>query len=259
MKSITDYHADTSHISKSGLDLINRSPMHYWHRYFSGNYQAPEQTAAFRIGSAFHTFTLEPEEFYSRYAVSNQKFDKRTKEGKTAFEAFSLECSGKEILSLEEFEQVKAMGLAVENCAVSHLLDGGIAEQVLIWKDTYTGNLCKCRPDWISTDTWIVDLKSTDDASPINFGYSAKKYRYDVQAAFYLDGLITNGVKPKGFIFIAVEKQAPYNVGIYQVDAATIELGRDKYIDNLRTLSECRVTDDWSGEYNRLMPLQFPR
>jgi exodeoxyribonuclease VIII len=253
-----NYHSDTSYISKSGLDLINRSPAHYWNRYLSGVYQETENQA-FKIGSAFHCLTLEPNEFKNRYAVLNTYLDKRTKEGKTQLMDFMFENHGKQILTRDEFTQVESMAVAVNQSIGGELIEHGQAESIFTWQDMYTKTACKCKPDFINADRFIIDLKSTEDATAQSFGYSARKYRYDVQAAFYMDGLTSNGIKPKGFIFIAVEKQAPFNVGIYQVDAQTLETGRNKYIDNLNTYKDCLFTDDWTGIPNVIQTLQFPQ
>ena len=80
----------------------------------------------------------------------------------------------------------------------------------------FTGLQCKCRPDWISADGGIlVDLKTTEDASPREFQRSIAKWRYHVQAGWYMAGIeAAYGTRPSGFIFIAVEKKPPFAVGV---------------------------------------------
>ena len=57
----------------------------------------------------------------------------------------------------------------------------------------------------------VVDLKSTIDASARGFAKSVRTYGYAFQCAWYLEeGLQPNGEKPTEFIFLAVEKKAPY-------------------------------------------------
>ena len=70
-----DQHHAADGISKSGLDLIARSPYLYRHR------QAVEQTKAMLIGSAVHCAVLEPALFPHRYTVAPVA-DGRTKAGK---------------------------------------------------------------------------------------------------------------------------------------------------------------------------------
>jgi exodeoxyribonuclease VIII len=68
-----------------------------------------------------------------------------------------------------------------------------------------------------------------------------------VQDAFYIDGLAANDIECKGFIFVAVEKSAPFGVGIYELPAEAIAEGREAYIRNLNTYMECRTTGKWTG------------
>src|SRR6185369_4223324 len=64
-----DYHKDTSRISKSGLDLINRSPAHYWERYLNPNPAPRPEKEWQRTGGALGCAVLEPDEFPLRYAI----------------------------------------------------------------------------------------------------------------------------------------------------------------------------------------------
>ena len=52
-------------ISKSGLDLIRRSPMHYRHSLTVSREPTPDQ----RIGTLAHTMILEPETVWDHYAT----------------------------------------------------------------------------------------------------------------------------------------------------------------------------------------------
>ena len=44
------YHTNTSRISKSGLDLINRAPAHYFERYLNPKAPPQKETPALIIG-----------------------------------------------------------------------------------------------------------------------------------------------------------------------------------------------------------------
>ena len=87
------YHTNTSRISKSGLDLINRAPAHYYERYLNPAANPQKETPALVIGSAVHCAVLEPEEFGKRYAVG-PRVDRRTKAGKEEWEAFLQTSAG---------------------------------------------------------------------------------------------------------------------------------------------------------------------
>jgi exodeoxyribonuclease VIII len=94
-----DYHAHPA-ISKSHLDLIARSPLHYWARFLDPKRVIPEPTPAMRIGSAVHTHVLELDKWDTEYTVAPDGLDRRTKAGKEAWAAFEAEsANGRTVLS----------------------------------------------------------------------------------------------------------------------------------------------------------------
>lgn len=232
------YHA-ASGISKSGLDLIARSPYLYRHR------QAVEQTKAMLIGSAVHCAVLEPALFPHRYTVAPAA-DGRTKAGKELLARFAADNAGKTILPAADYDQVVQMANATwRHPAARNILTDGRAE-TSIWQEHH-GALVKVRPDWITEDL-LVDVKTTTDASPEAFSRACWSYRYHVQAALYLD--VANAAMAdrfNSFVFIAVEKSPPYQVAVYVADAAMIEAGRGVYHRDLATYRRCLETDTWPG------------
>lgn len=169
---------------------------------------------------------------------------------------------GRIILSPEQWDQLHAMANAVHSHpAAGALLTGcpGEAEKSVYWNDATTGVLCRCRPDWWRDDNVIVDLKTTEDASPEGFAKSMANYRYDVQAAYYLDGIQkATRKRPKAFVFIAVEKKPPYGVGVYVLDADSLELGRAQYQHDLRIYAECVRTGEWPGYGDKIQTISLP-
>jgi len=101
--------------------------------------------------------------------------------------------------------------------------------------------------DWRASNV-VVDLKSTDDASPQGVRRSIKKYGYDFQAAFYTDGLFqsSGGVRHE-FIFLFTEKKAPYLSAAYVLTPEDIQHARARYREALITYRECLKTDVWPG------------
>jgi exodeoxyribonuclease VIII len=145
----------------------------------------------------------------------------------------------------------------------------GVAERSAYWTDPVTGELCRCRPDFWRNDGIIVDLKSTEDASPDGFAKSIANWRYHVQHPFYVDGLqlamtqggihqAPGGLFPRTFVFLAVEKRAPYAVGVYVMDQDSIELGRAEYRADLARYAACRATDNWPGYGDKIQNITVP-
>lgn len=166
------------------------------------------------------------------------------------------------ILNPEQWKMIHGMRDSVmAHPAASALLTRvpGRAEQSIYWIDAITGTLCRCRPDWWRDDNLPIDLKTTEDASPEGFARSIAKFRYDVQAAFYLDGIAAaTGQRPKNFVFIAVEKKPPYAVGVYVLDAETLEIGRGLYREDLAAYTECAKSDLWPGYGDKIQTINLP-
>jgi exodeoxyribonuclease VIII len=170
--------------------------------------------------------------------------------------------AGRTILSDDQFAQLQAMRDAVlEHPMARALLTNrpGVAEHSVYWNDPITGELCRCRPDFWREDDVIVDLKTTDDASPEGFAKSIANWRYDVQDPYYRDGIkLATGRTIKAFVFLAVEKKFPHAVGCYVLDQESIELGRAQYRADLNRFHECRVSANWPGYGDKIQTITLP-
>jgi exodeoxyribonuclease VIII len=243
------YHADPA-VSASHLHAIARSPYHYWARYINPDRITPEPTAAMRLGSLVHCAVLEPDELLQRYGVCAPR---NTKAGKE--QAAAMAASGIEAVSEGDMALALSMSASVrQHPAAAALLANGKAEQSFWWDDHATGLRCKCRPDWYHSTT-VVDLKTTTDASPAAFARSVATFRYHVQASHYLSGL--HGAER--FVFIAVEKTAPYAVAVYELDAAARAAGDELRQRDLRMIADCHATGEWPGYSDDCQTLSLPK
>lgn len=226
-------------VNKSTLWEMRKSPLHYWHLIHD---TPKEDTAAMKFGRAIHAYLLEPVEFSARYAVAPE-CDRRTKEGKAIWA--ELMESGKEVISAADMEAIQRMEVEFEPVRQKWLADVQ-TELPLVWTDDETGVECKGRLDAISSE-WIIDYKTTTDASTNAFTREAIRYGYDLQAAMYMDAARANGYNPKGFIFIAQEKNAPYLINVIRAGDAFLDRGRWIMMDLLQKYKECRDSDTWPG------------
>lgn len=247
----SEYHADRTAISKSGLDLINKSPAHY--KYWLDH--ARDETAAMQKGTLVHTLALEPETVRDAYAV--MPADIKQRRGK-AYDEFAADAGSRIILTLSQMDEAKRIVDAVERNPVARKIIAeaqGIEESVFA-EDFGTGIKCKCRPD-IRYGNTLYDLKTTRNANGRSFGYSVRSYRYHVQAAFYLDVCQWAGVDVNQFGFIAVDSDAmPYQCTVFhRLEDKALEMGREEYRQNLDTFAECIKSGEWPGypqEYDEL-------
>lgn len=256
------YHANTARIGKSGLDLIAKSPAHYWARYLDPNREREEPTPALLLGTAVHSAILEPHDFSARYQVFPD-INRRTNAGKAEYEALQehAKLNGIVFLSEKDITTCLRMRDAVhKHPAARLLLAQGIAEDTLLWNDMLTGAQCKARPDFLSTNTgYIVDVKTTQDASTSGFAKSAYNYRYHVQAAWYLDGHMAALERAaEGFAFIAVEKESPYAVSVFYVTPDFYELGKATYLRDLNKYLECLQNNTWPAYSDDFQPINLP-
>lgn len=255
--SNADYHAGPG-ISKSQLDTLARSPLHFWAKHIAKQQGTRVETAAMRFGTAVHTAILEPEDFVNWVVMD--KVDRRTKDGKAAAEAAETRAAarGVRVIDRADHDVVTAIAASVErHPVIGPYLEAGWAELSVYWMDEDTGVLCRCRPDWL-TETAILDVKTTENSSPGSFERSAYQYRYWVQAAYYLDGLAANGCDVSRFVFAAVEKEPPFAAMAYTATPSLIDAGRREYKRLLNLYSACCASGRWPA-YGDSADLDLPR
>lgn len=265
--SFADYLADRSAVSKHWLDLIERSPAHL--HYMLENPEDKAETPALKFGRIVHSAILEPDTFVEVYAVMPEGLRKPTqaqlKAAKpsdatakqiAAWEEWTADNAGREIITAEEWDLAQAMRRAVHAHPKAHaLLRLGAPEQTTFWEEPNTGERCKARADWLhgTEASVIVDVKTCEDARAVQFAKSIVNYRYDVQAAHYEEGFDL----PR-FVFIAVEKKPPHGVAVYAVDSEILFRGYAARERNLATYAECKATGIWPGYSQEIETLQLP-
>ena len=177
----------------------------------------------------------------------------------------------KEIITAGELATAEAMRDAVMAHPIAGKLlapGSGVAELSFYWTDPTTGIRCRCRPDFLRFDKIAVDLKSARDASPEGFSKSINTWRYHVQDPFYCDGIahaLEQGDEapidipaPDHFIFVAVEKVEPFAVGVYALDAQSVDIGRREYHEDLATFAECIQSDHWPSYGDKIQRMSLP-
>lgn len=256
-----EYHAAPG-TSKSHLDSIDgRSAKNYWQDYLNPNRPPRKMTPALKLGQAIHCAMLEPDELPDRYAIEPD-IDKRSNAGKAAYAAFVRENFGKTLLSESDYQVCLGIRDATHaNPKVSGLLTGGVAEKSYFAIDPETGELIKCRVDYLvgGIDGLVVDLKSTTHAGKVAFGKSANDYRYDLQPPWYFDVFQAEfGTHPKQFVWIAFEKEPPFAMGIYYATPEQIEAGRRAARRDFMRIVHHKRLNYWPDYSEEILPLELP-
>lgn len=249
---IEEYHRHDA-VSKSGLDKIHRSIADY--QYAQENPWEPSTSMI--VGSALHDLVLQPGLFPTKFALYGET---SRRYGKT-YDAWCAAHPGVTALSASEMEAVLGMAEKVAAHPIaSEVLSDGEPEVSLFWTDVETGVECRCRPDWLRSDTVGVDLKTARGADFRGFQRSVAQYRYHVQAAFYSDGIAeVLDQSLEHFLFVVVESDAPYNVAVYELDAEAIEQGRRAYKEDLLKYRDWKTgAETWTGYPLEILTMTLP-
>lgn len=247
-----DKYFATRALSKSGLDKFKQSPAHY--KAWLDGMVSDDPTPAMAFGSAFHCALLEPMDFYSRYKAFSG--DRRTKAGKEDYEA--IQKSGATIITQDNLNDILAMKQVIYGHPLGHkILSSGISEVSAF--DSFDGVRVKARIDFVPSHPdfadALVDIKTTADASAVAFAKTAAQMRYHVQAAWYLR--FFPGERRR-FIFIAVEKVAPWECAVYEIDQPAIDLGNAEIDRQLELFKSCQEFNSWPGYSTQLQTLSLP-
>lgn len=249
-----DYHAVEA-LSSSGVRKLLQSPMHY--RLFRDNPNPP--TPQMQFGTAVHCGVLEPDTFADRVARA-PRVDKRTYAGKAEWSAFQADNAGRLILSADDFGRALCCIDAVRaHPAARKLLDGAEVEKSLFWIDGGYRVPCKAR-----FDAWqggiVVDLKTTTDASPDEFGRTIANFHYHAQAAMYCSGAEhVLDRSPDAFVFVVVESEPPHAVACYQLPNAAILAGMHLVNRAQARYAEVLASGKWSGYAETIEVIELPR
>lgn len=247
----SSYYASDA-VNWSTLKYMRDSPLVYRHRLTQGT----EDTPVYAMGRLTHTLVFEPEKFQAEYAIWEDG-DRRG----SAWKEFQVANEGKTIFKPNEIGTAVAMADAVKrHPLVTHYLDGGLFEHAIYWTDPDTGLPCKARPDWIIPERrMLIDLKTCQSAESRRFGSAAGRYAYHLQLAHYANAITYGlGWAPNAVKIVAVEKEAPHDVSIFNVGSDDLMIAAEEVAELLRAVKTCRQTNSWPGRYLEEQPLQLP-
>lgn len=248
--------------SNSRLTVLRRSPAH-----LKAYLEEPTDSAALVLGRICHTAILEPDEFAKRYLVSDRceavkKTDgKRCTNNGTVYNGgLGWLCGvhgggaqsdpGITVVSKYDYEVATKMRDAVSKHRAAALLKEGMRELSLVWDDAESGVRCKARLDHHSpvlAGGAIVDIKTTEDASPRAFERSIYTYGYHRQGALYTEGATALGLGAEHFAILAIEKKPPYALMIHRVTEGALDAGSEQLRPALARYAECMAKDEWPG------------
>jgi hypothetical protein len=174
----------------------------------------------------------------------------------TEWDAFlaSATADGKTVLREQDMEESQAMAKALRaNPHVRAIIDeaGAMFETPLQWTDPGTGIKCKMLGDIIAPKSRILaDLKTARSIEIRRFGAAIATLGYHGQLAHYERGVAhALGWVPRRVSIIAVEKTAPYDVAVFDLETDVRDAGGEMVTRLMGELAECRETNRWPGRY----------
>jgi hypothetical protein len=216
--------------------------------------------------------------------------NRRTKAGQAEWDWFASDCVFKNLKIVDDSDFVKAMDYVDKVKGKTVLDEQGHADAMACvqalnnhpefaaimaqprrvevpFEFELFGHKFKAKPDAIiDSMRLILDIKTTDDASPHRWQWSAVDYGYHRQAFIYQVALDKAKGERYRFIFAVVEKPKPSTRGIpptvalYELDDATIEMGCDDTQRLVRDYED-RTANGWWQQYysNGIVPLRLPK
>ena len=250
--SIENYHAEES-ISKSKLDLIDKSLRHFTH-------PVQRETDYFNFGHAVHDCILSPDVFAKKYVRVNDSFDARKKEYKEMKEIY--DASNITIIKEDKYSAILDIKERIMSQEITrNIIEKSEPEISFFTEIKVDGSMVKvkCRPDALEGRN-MIDLKTTQDSGKNAFMWSIKRYRYHVQAAFYSDVYeLESGNKIDNFLFIAIDSAAPYAIRTYILNTESVDLGRRDYKKNLLQIKKYRDNPEKETiEFNKIESIGLP-
>ena len=241
-------------LNYSGAKIILVSPLHYKTWLTAERDESP----ALKTGRLVHLASLQPDVFDATVRILPE-CDRRTKDGKAIYEAFvSTLKPSEECIKKDEMDEVLAVAESAQ-LGIETIAKGFEAARMV--EQTYTAKFggvnIKGRPDLVLVKpdgAIVVDVKTTQDASPKAFAKDVANYKYHLQAAFYMQ--LTGATE---FYIVAVEKNAPYAHAIYKFDEAAIEAGRALMRTACAVYGDCNLYGTWPGYASTPQILSLPK
>jgi hypothetical protein len=259
------YHSDPNSLSSSGArQILATSPRKF---HLAQRVEKRE----WDIGHVVHHLILDKG---SDIAVLDPKVHGLTKDGDAAknyrstsmWQDAEAEARARDAvpISIADFATAKAMAAAVrDNPHAAGLLSAGDAEISGYWTDPATEARLRFRADWLypgKSRIIIVDYKSTKNAAPRAFWKSVSEYGYHQQDAWYRDGVIACGIDDDPlFVFIAQEKEYPYEVTVHESRPEDVARGRELNRRAIDLWARCHQNNDWPGYPPGIHTITHPR
>lgn len=240
-------------VNVSALKGMRLSPKHYFH----GLTEQSDSSKALVIGTIVHLATLQPELFAKSYV----KRPERWKDWRTdASKAWRDEQIVPVITDAEELTIIGVRNAIHGHKRAWKIISSGDCEVACFRVHEATGLLMKGKADVLAMDDngmmVLADVKTCGygAASEDAFSGFMSEHNLHQQAAWYISLFGATD-----FIFIAAEKEPPYDVSLDHVHPDDLELGRRVNEAAIRRVAECQKQDRWPGYSDNIRTVRLRR
>jgi len=247
-------------LSKSGSDVLRRSPIDYYKQCVART-DVRTATDAMQYGTLTHSllfegrsdFYLRPETYSGKESAKKDAalIEKPWNANSNTCKEWLAAHSDKPVLSANETEALIAFCDYIRDHrhAKQLLAKGQHAEVSMFAREKTYGKIIKCRADslWIEQgQIFFADLKTTKDASTAAISKTILQRRYHTQAAMHkmIVGLLGQ-YEWGGFYLIFAESGSSPKCNVRKLAEQAIEKGRGEIEADVDLLRRCTMMGDW--------------
>jgi hypothetical protein len=251
-KTRADYDAIDA-LNQTSAKLLLKAPAKYAHDKANPR----KDSKALREGIMTHAAVLDPEAF-AKFKPEPEA-DKRTKEGKEVHAYWASTLQPDDIrCKADEYDNALSYADAVK-AAMGRYNIVPVATEVMLKADYIVP--IKGSIDLIAEDGYLYDIKTTmEEATPKGFGRQLIwSDDFKLQAAWYLLLCKLNfGVRPKGFRFLVVEKEAPFLTAVFELHPDLIAEGEALMLSAMKAYEVCKSFNEWPAYPSEVITIARP-
>jgi hypothetical protein len=248
------YHADPapepSMAAHDAQTLLSQSARHAWHGHprLNPDFAPGEATAQQEEGTALHALLLEQQDAVEPIDAE----DWRTKAAQQA-RAAARE-AGRIPLLAHRWKELLGTAMALRVALSKHevgdfLARPGAAERVMLWQEEASHGpvWCRSRVDWMALDMPVLfDLKTVGgSANPEAWARTPAGREAALRAVHYLRGARACGIDRPRYLFVLLEREAPFGVTVCELAPALLMMGEEQHEYARNMWSVCMKDGEW--------------
>jgi len=247
--SSQEYHSDVAINSTSLKTLLEATPAHFKHKRDNPTVMEGDSLLA---GTVLHAMLLEPNKYQDYFVIEHIDLvdkNKLEKNGgsKGQWDALKkdAEARGLPLVPYEMFRDCKGMRNSVLNNPFWRQFWPEMRCELSLFNEIDNVPV-RARFDAIIGSSVILDIKTTKGRlSDKEIESCIEKYRYDFSAAMYIEVARSFDLPIESFVWVFVEKEAPFSCRVVQCNQETLDYARQDFYKALSLYKSCLQDDYW--------------